>query len=60
MPNDGIPFERIRERAYDIWDRNHRPAGFDLEFWLMAERELRAEAATATADRSDANNPQTS
>ena len=33
----------IRERAYDLWDRNHRPEGYELEFWLMAERELKAE-----------------
>ena len=33
----------IRERAYDLWDRNHRPDGYELEFWLMAERELKAE-----------------
>lgn len=33
----------IRERAYDLWDRNHRPDSYELEFWLMAERELKAE-----------------
>ncbi|MER2266780.1 DUF2934 domain-containing protein [Methylobacterium oxalidis] len=38
-----ITFEQIRERAYEIWERNHRPAGFEIEFWLLAERELRAE-----------------
>jgi hypothetical protein len=48
MPDDGITIERIRERAYDVWDRNHRPDGFDLEFWLIAERELKAEATVAT------------
>ncbi len=51
MPDDGITFERIRERAYDIWDCNHRPDGFDVEFWLMAKRELNAEAAAATTAR---------
>ncbi|MGH1574951.1 DUF2934 domain-containing protein [Methylobacterium sp. P31] len=38
--------DEIRERAYDIWDRNHRPNGYELEFWLMAERELKAERRT--------------
>ncbi len=38
-----ISHDQIRERAYDLWDRNHRPNGYQLEFWLMAERELRAE-----------------
>ena len=39
-----LSIEEIRERAYDLWDRNHRPNGYELEFWLMAERELKAEA----------------
>ncbi len=38
-----ITFEQIRERAYDLWERNHRPDGFEIEFWLTAERELKAE-----------------
>jgi hypothetical protein len=38
-----ITFEEIRERAYDLWERHHRPEGFSIELWLMAERELRAE-----------------
>ena len=39
-----LSIEEIRERAYDLWDRNHRPDGYELEFWLMAERELKAES----------------
>ena len=39
----GLSVDEIRERAYDLWDRNHRPEGYELEFWLMAERELTAE-----------------
>lgn len=38
-----LSIDEIRERAYDLWDRNHRPDGYELEFWLMAERELKAE-----------------
>ena len=34
--------DRIRARAYELWDRNHRPEGLDMKFWLVAERELRA------------------
>lgn len=44
-PAREIPFEQIRERAHDLWDRNHRPAGLDVQFWLLAERELKAELA---------------
>ena len=40
---DVITFEQIRERAYELWERNHRPEGLQIEFWLIAERELRAE-----------------
>ncbi|GEP03832.1 DUF2934 domain-containing protein [Methylobacterium oxalidis] len=42
-PAPEITFEQIRERAYDLWERNHRLDGFEIEFWLMAERELKAE-----------------
>ena len=47
---DAIPFEQIRERAYELWERNHRPEGFEIEFWLLAERELRKERARRNAD----------
>lgn len=40
---DAITFEQIRERAYELWERNHRPDGFEIQFWLLAERELKAE-----------------
>lgn len=42
-PDDRIPDELIRARAHDIWDRHHRPEGYGLQFWLRAERELKAE-----------------
>lgn len=42
-----LSIDEIRERAYDLWDRNHRPDGYELEFWLMAERELKAERRAA-------------
>ena len=38
-----ITFEQIRNRAYELWERNHRPDGLEIQFWLLAERELRAE-----------------
>lgn len=47
---DAIPFEQIRERAYELWERNHRPEGFEIEFWLLAERELRKERDRKKAD----------
>ena len=42
------PLERaIRERAHVLWERAGRPAGEALDFWLRAEREIRAETETA-------------
>jgi Protein of unknown function (DUF2934) len=32
--------DQIRQRAQEIWERNHRPDGRDDEFWYQAEREL--------------------
>lgn len=48
-PQTPISPEQIRERAYDIWERHHGPAGFEIEFWLKAERELKAERASKAA-----------
>jgi hypothetical protein len=45
-----IPLAAIRARAYDLWERNHRPEGFEIEFWLLAERELRAEQESRRDD----------
>lgn len=47
---DAITFEQIRERAYELWERNHRPDGFEIQFWLLAERELRAERERRRGD----------
>jgi len=33
----------VRERARELWERHHRPEGYEMEFWLQAERELRGE-----------------
>ena len=42
LPDD----ERIRQRAYEIWEREGRPHGRDAEHWRRAVEEL----ATARAD----------
>lgn len=46
--------ERIRRRAYEIWEREGRPHGRDSEHWLRAREEILttlppAERADATA-----------
>jgi hypothetical protein len=39
--------EEIARRAYEIYEREGRQAGRELENWLRAEAELRADAMTA-------------
>lgn len=34
----------IRDRAYALWEQAGRPEGQDMAFWMMAERELSAQA----------------
>lgn len=33
----------IRLRAFELWDMRGRPQGYEVEFWLQAERELEGE-----------------
>lgn len=40
-----IPHDKIAARAAEIWDRKGRPQGQDVQNWMEAEAELRAEFA---------------
>ncbi len=42
---DGTWEERVRVRAYAIWESKGRPDGGAEQHWAVAEAELRAEAA---------------
>jgi hypothetical protein len=42
--------ERIRERAYEIWERAGRPEGKTVEHWLQAEAEVAAEEQGLTEE----------
>ncbi len=35
-------FDAVSRRAFEIWERNGRMPGHDLENWLQAEAELRS------------------
>ena len=37
--------QRIRERSYQLWEQEGRPAGRHLAHWLQAEQELVAKNA---------------
>jgi hypothetical protein len=46
--------DRIRARAYELWESDGCPQGRDLDYWSMAEREILEEpiaAARALADQ---------
>ena len=45
--------ERIRRRAYEIWEEEGRPKGRQLEHWHRAERELAGEDATSEESEED-------
>lgn len=38
---------RVRQRAYEIWEREGRPGGKEEEHWHQANREIRDEGAAA-------------
>ncbi|MBB3590166.1 hypothetical protein FHX08_000510 [Rhizobium sp. BK529] len=41
--------DRVRERAYAIWEKEGRPDGEDLRHWSAAEAELRGETTNEQA-----------
>jgi DUF2934 family protein len=41
--------ERMRVRAYYLWEQAGRPEGSEGAFWAEAERQMRAEASAASA-----------
>lgn len=40
-------YDKIRRRAYEIWEREGRPSGRQHEHWAQAEREVLNEAGIA-------------
>jgi len=40
VPNTVTPLDRIRERAYELYESRGREPGQDQQDWLRAEREL--------------------
>jgi hypothetical protein len=37
--------EKIRQRAYALWEESGKTDGSEMDFWLQAEREIGAEAS---------------
>jgi hypothetical protein len=44
--------QRIRTRAWQLWDQAGRPQGRDHEFWLQAEKEIRQWKSCESSPRS--------
>lgn len=50
--------DRVRERAYEIWDGEGRPADRSVDHWLQAEREVGADPVDGPiAAREDSPGP---
>jgi Protein of unknown function (DUF2934) len=49
--------EEIAERAKQIWEREGRQAGHDVEYWLRAERELLSSTTQRTGAPATAKAP---
>jgi hypothetical protein len=32
--------EKIRQRAYELWEKSGQKEGSEMDFWLEAEREI--------------------
>ncbi len=43
--------QAIQERSYEIWEREGRPHGRDLEHWRLAETELVSEVVAVVAPK---------
>lgn len=43
--------DRIRRRAYELWEQHGRSEGHEAEFWHQAERELKGEASSSDTSR---------
>ena len=41
--------DQIRQRAYEIWEREGRPHGDDMKHWLQAFQEIAASAEAGAA-----------
>lgn len=49
--------QRIRETAYELWEKEGRPEGRDHDFWLEAEKIVDGEATDAVDRESEESFP---
>jgi hypothetical protein len=46
--------DRVRRRAYKLWEQHGSREGYEAEFWHQAERELKVKRAVATPTEASA------
>ena len=44
-----VPEHHVRQRAFELWEQRGNPEGYEAEFWLQAERELKGEEIDSVA-----------
>jgi len=49
--------ERVRHRAYRIWQQEGRPEGRDIDHWEQAEQEIEREDKLAQEDERGSDHP---
>jgi hypothetical protein len=49
--------EKVRQRAFEIWEAEGRPEGRDVEHWTRAEAEVNGGHAPAAAEAPPAKKP---
>jgi len=53
-----IDEQKIRDRAFQLWDRAGQPEGREQEFWYAAELELAEQGETdISAEQADIDTP---
>ena len=50
--HDNETQDRVRQRAYELWEQHGPSDGHEAEFWYQAERELEGEASSSAMSRS--------
>jgi hypothetical protein len=59
-PPPSPDLERIRMRAYQIWEQEGRPHGRDEDHWREAERQLEVEFRIGYPDGMNSDEPRSS
>ena len=45
--------EKIRRRAFELWEQSGKTDGSEMDFWLQAEREISQDNGVAKAPPQD-------